>query len=110
MTVRTIDLAIGGMTCAGCAARVEKALKAAPGVGSAEVNLAMARARVSGRVAATSPRFTTTVRKETFGSFRARHHQTPNTPTRAITITVMIGFFRIRRIVQAQHYDVILIF
>jgi Cu+-exporting ATPase len=48
MTVRTLDLAIGGMTCAGCAARVEKALKAAPGVASAEVNLAMARARVSG--------------------------------------------------------------
>src|SRR5579859_5222112 len=48
MTVRTIDLAIGGMTCAGCAARVEKALKAAPGVASAEINLAMARARVSG--------------------------------------------------------------
>ena len=48
MTVRTVDLAIGGMTCAGCAARVEKALKAAPGVRSAEVNLAMARARVSG--------------------------------------------------------------
>jgi len=48
MTVRTIDVAIGGMSCAGCAARVEKALKAAPGVALAEVNLAMARARVSG--------------------------------------------------------------
>lgn len=48
MTVRTVDLAIGGMTCAGCASRVEKALKAAPGVASAEVNLAMARARISG--------------------------------------------------------------
>jgi len=48
MTVRTVDLAIGGMTCAGCAARVEKALKAASGVASAEVNLAMARARISG--------------------------------------------------------------
>ena len=48
MTVRTIDLAIGGMSCAGCAARVEKALKAAPGVTLAEVNLAMARARISG--------------------------------------------------------------
>ncbi len=48
MTVRTVDVAIGGMTCAGCAARVEKALKAAPGVALAEVNLAMARARISG--------------------------------------------------------------
>ena len=48
MTVRTIDVAIGGMSCAGCAARVEKALKAAPGISLAEVNLAMARARISG--------------------------------------------------------------
>ncbi|WNK01311.1 heavy metal translocating P-type ATPase [Thalassospiraceae bacterium LMO-JJ14] len=41
-----IDLDIGGMTCAGCAANVEKALKAVPGVVSAEVNLAMERAHV----------------------------------------------------------------
>jgi Cu+-exporting ATPase len=48
MTVRTVDIAIGGMSCAGCASRVEKALKAAPGVAVSEVNLALARARVSG--------------------------------------------------------------
>jgi len=48
MSVRTIDIAIGGMSCAGCASRVEKALKAAPGVASAEVNLALARARITG--------------------------------------------------------------
>ena len=48
MTVRTIDIAIGGMSCAGCAARVEKALRGRQDVASAEVNLAMARARVSG--------------------------------------------------------------
>jgi len=41
-----VDLGITGMTCAGCASRVEKALLAVPGVASAEVNLAMENARV----------------------------------------------------------------
>jgi P-type Cu+ transporter len=41
-----IDLAIGGMTCAACARRVEKALRGAPGVRDAVVNLATHRAAV----------------------------------------------------------------
>ncbi|WP_181281404.1 heavy metal translocating P-type ATPase [Pseudomonas aeruginosa] len=44
----TIELAIGGMTCASCAGRVEKALKAVPGVTEAVVNLATERATVRG--------------------------------------------------------------
>ncbi|MEX2198026.1 MAG: copper ion binding protein, partial [Burkholderiales bacterium] len=40
------DLAIRGMTCASCVARVEKALMKAPGVLSATVNLATERAHV----------------------------------------------------------------
>ena len=47
-----IDLAIEGMTCAGCVARVERALRAVPGVTEAAVNLATERARVSGTVEA----------------------------------------------------------
>ncbi|MDP3204726.1 MAG: heavy metal-associated domain-containing protein, partial [Hydrogenophaga sp.] len=35
-----IDLGIGGMTCASCVLRVEKALKKQPGVSEATVNLA----------------------------------------------------------------------
>ncbi len=42
-----IELDIGGMTCGGCAANVEKALNGVPGVVDAEVNLAMERARVT---------------------------------------------------------------
>ncbi|WP_342781050.1 cation-translocating P-type ATPase [Tepidimonas alkaliphilus] len=44
----TCDLAIGGMTCASCVARVERALARVPGVTSAQVNLATGRARVQG--------------------------------------------------------------
>ncbi len=42
----TIDLKIVGMTCASCVGRVERALKAVPGVLDAEVNLATERATV----------------------------------------------------------------
>lgn len=41
-------LTIGGLSCASCANRVEKALAKVPGVISAEVNLVMETARVSG--------------------------------------------------------------
>ena len=40
------ELAIEGMTCATCASRVERALRAVPGVLEASVNLATERARV----------------------------------------------------------------
>ncbi|CAJ0792338.1 putative copper-importing P-type ATPase A [Ralstonia condita] len=46
------DLDIGGMTCAACAGRVERALRAVPGVTEASVNLATERARVRGAVSA----------------------------------------------------------
>jgi Cu+-exporting ATPase len=42
----THDIGIGGMTCASCVARVEKALAKVPGVASASVNLATESARV----------------------------------------------------------------
>ncbi|MBF9196845.1 heavy metal translocating P-type ATPase [Microvirga terrestris] len=42
----TVDLKIGGMTCASCVGRVEKALKRVPGVLEANVNLATERASI----------------------------------------------------------------
>ena len=42
----SLDIGIGGMTCASCVARVEKALKKVPGVQSAAVNLATESARI----------------------------------------------------------------
>ena len=43
---QSVDLQVGGMTCASCVGRVERALKKVPGVQSAVVNLATERASV----------------------------------------------------------------
>ena len=42
----TLDIGIGGMTCASCSARVERALKKVPGVHDVAVNLATESARI----------------------------------------------------------------
>ncbi len=44
---QTITLSVTGMTCASCVGRVERALKAAPGVTGADVNLATETARIT---------------------------------------------------------------
>lgn len=44
--LQSIDLEIGGMTCAACANRIEKGLNKVPGVGKATVNLALETAHV----------------------------------------------------------------
>ncbi|HLG10373.1 MAG TPA: heavy metal translocating P-type ATPase [Dehalococcoidia bacterium] len=43
----TLTIGVGGMTCASCVARVERALKKVPGVDAANVNLATEKATVS---------------------------------------------------------------
>ncbi len=43
---QTLDIGIGGMTCASCVGRVERALKKVPGVTEAAVNLATESARI----------------------------------------------------------------
>jgi len=48
----TIDLTVEGMTCASCVGRVERAIRAVPGVVDASVNLATGRARVRGEAGA----------------------------------------------------------
>ena len=53
--VRTARLAVSGMTCATCSGRVERALRDAPGVVSAQVNLASERAIVAYKPELSSP-------------------------------------------------------
>jgi heavy metal translocating P-type ATPase len=48
----TLTLPVEGMTCASCSGRVERALRAVPGVTAAAVNLATARAEVTGTAGA----------------------------------------------------------
>ena len=43
----TLDIGVGGMTCASCVGRVERALKKVPGVQSVAVNLATESARIA---------------------------------------------------------------
>ncbi|MCW8918090.1 MAG: heavy metal translocating P-type ATPase [Gammaproteobacteria bacterium] len=50
MAKQQIHLSIGGMSCAGCVATVEKALQAVPGVAEASVSFAEHTALVSGAV------------------------------------------------------------
>lgn len=45
--LQTYDIGVGGMTCASCVARVEKALKKVPGVNAAAVNLATESAHIT---------------------------------------------------------------
>ncbi len=51
MTAATFSLSISGMTCASCSGRVERAIKAVPGVTAAAVNLVTGRAEVTGPAA-----------------------------------------------------------
>lgn len=46
-TSSTLDISIGGMTCASCVGRVEKALKRVAGVQDASINLATESARIT---------------------------------------------------------------
>ena len=46
MSELSCDIGIGGMTCASCVARVERAIAKLPGVASVSVNLATESARV----------------------------------------------------------------
>ena len=69
------ELEIGGMTCASCALRVEKALAKVPGVTRASVNLATERARVESDAAVDPETLAAAVHK-------AGYEATPSAPRR----------------------------
>ncbi|MDE1008795.1 MAG: heavy metal translocating P-type ATPase [Paraburkholderia fungorum] len=70
---RTTELDIGGMTCASCAMRVEKALAKVPGVTRASVNLATEKASVDSDAAVDPETLAGAVRK-------AGYEATPSAP------------------------------
>lgn len=70
---RTTELDIGGMTCASCAMRVEKALAKVPGVTRASVNLATEKASVDSDAAMDPETLAGAVRK-------AGYEATPSAP------------------------------
>ncbi len=53
---QTLEIGVGGMTCAACAGRVERGLKMVAGVQIASVNLATERASVTYNLEATTPK------------------------------------------------------
>jgi len=68
MNPSSIELQVSGMTCASCVGRVEKALRAVPGVLSASVNLATERATVQASSAAALPALTAAVEHAGYGA------------------------------------------
>src|ERR1700761_1950415 len=60
---RTAELAVSGMTCASCVARVEKVLRRVPGVESVAVNLATEKATVHANGAVTDDQLVAAVAK-----------------------------------------------
>jgi Cu+-exporting ATPase len=68
-----LQLQITGMSCASCVSRVEKALKAVPGVQSASVNLATEQASVQAEGSVAGDTLAQAVRKAGFGVATATH-------------------------------------
>ncbi len=69
-----VDLVVEGMTCASCVGRVERALKAVPGVTAASVNLATESAHVEGLAGV--PALVAAIK----GAGYDAHERTPDTP------------------------------
>ena len=83
---RTAELDIGGMTCASCAMRVEKALAKVPGVTRASVNLATEQARIESELAVDPETLANAVRKAGYEATPSVHAD-PTPPSHRRTAT-----------------------
>ena len=81
---RSLTFKIGGMTCASCVARVEKALQKVPGVESVSVNLATEKARVEiqadADIATLSAALTAAIGKAGYEALESPAHPPPSPP------------------------------
>jgi copper chaperone CopZ len=69
--MKTLSLAVSGMTCDGCAGTVKRAIQRVPGVSSAEVALREGRATVRGDEALDAQRVIAAVTAAGFGAKEA---------------------------------------
>ena len=99
---RTADLAVTGMTCASCVTRVEKKLKAVPGVIDAAVNLATEHAVVTYDPATVEPiALTAAVEAAGYGAALAQTDE-PVTATLAVSgMTCAACVRRVERVLRA---------
>ena len=77
-----IQLQVGGMTCASCAGRVEKALLKVPGVTSASVNLATEKVTIEASTTVTPPLLVAAISKAGYSA--AEIAETPAEPAQAL--------------------------
>ncbi|MDG4823409.1 heavy metal translocating P-type ATPase [Asanoa sp. WMMD1127] len=88
--VDRIELAIGGMTCASCASRIEKKLNRMPGV-TASVNYATEIASVSAAAGVTVDDLIDTVRKTGYTAEPARAPEQPAQPKDELRTKVLVS-------------------
>src|SRR5436190_5401963 len=77
MPTNEVVLQVGGMTCASCVARVEKALAKVPGVSSASVNLATERATVRALASVPVAMLKTAIEKAGYAAQEVHEAQPP---------------------------------
>jgi len=77
MPTNEVVLQVGGMTCASCVARVEKALVKVPGVSSASVNLATERATVRALASVPVAMLKTAIEKAGYAAQEVHEAQPP---------------------------------
>lgn len=89
----SISLGVTGMTCAACAARIEKVLRRVPGVSAATVNLATETARVDGDARVTQDVVAAAIAKAGYGTRPLDHSGAPEDQgrLRRDLIEIMIG-------------------
>ena len=74
---RHFTVGVTGMTCAACAARIEKVLRRVPGVAAASVNLATEIARVDGDARVTSAAIEAAIARAGYGTRPVDHSGVP---------------------------------